>query len=130
MEAHSNAKALLITRGVDSWNTSVMKSIWWRATDLEHRLTSNYSWAAGMYYPMLQKFFDICFTGDFPNKGKQIYLNHVEGGRTPVLQNQGVERFVDAIGASIFRFPDGVSWGKRRNEPTGLVDSSPKISTP
>ncbi|EGC43624.1 conserved hypothetical protein [Histoplasma capsulatum var. duboisii H88] len=94
MEAHSNAKAILITRGVDSWHTSVMKSIWWRVTDLEHLLISNYSWASGMYYPMLQKFFDICFTGDFPNKGKQVYLNHVEGVRNLAQKERLLEHEV------------------------------------
>ncbi|KAG5301564.1 NAD dependent epimerase/dehydratase [Histoplasma ohiense] len=71
-----------------------MKSIWWRVTDLEHRLTSNYSWAAGMYYPMLQKFFDICFTGDFPNKGRQVYLNHVEGVRNLAQKERLLEHKV------------------------------------
>ncbi|EEH08582.1 conserved hypothetical protein [Histoplasma capsulatum G186AR] len=94
MEVHSNAKAILITRGVDSWHTSVMKSIWWRVTDLEHLLISNYSWAAGMYYPMLQKFFDICFTGDFPNKGKQVYLNHVGGVRNLAQKERLLEHEV------------------------------------
>ncbi|KAK2786049.1 hypothetical protein FQN52_008045 [Onygenales sp. PD_12] len=78
VEAYPNAKVILTTRDVDSWHSSVMKTVWWRVTDPEHRLVSNFSWAASMYWPMLQKFFDTFFKGDFPNKGKQVYLNHVE----------------------------------------------------
>lgn len=37
-----------------------------------------------MYYPMLSKFFETFFRGDFPNKGKQVYLDHVEEIRSLV----------------------------------------------
>ncbi|KAK2737020.1 hypothetical protein FQN55_001352 [Onygenales sp. PD_40] len=84
VEAYPNAKVILTTRDVDSWHSSVMKTVWWRVTDPEHRLVSNFSWAASMYWPMLQKFFDTFFKGDFPNKGKQVYLNHVEEVRSLV----------------------------------------------
>jgi len=30
-----------------------------------------------MYHPMLEKFFQTFFQGDFPTKGKRIYLEHV-----------------------------------------------------
>ncbi|KAL2003156.1 hypothetical protein VTN02DRAFT_4851 [Thermoascus thermophilus] len=78
IEAYPNAKVILTTRDVDSWHASVMKTVYWRVTDPEHRFVSHFSWAAGMYYPMLKKFFDTFFRGDFPNKGKQVYLEHVE----------------------------------------------------
>jgi hypothetical protein len=55
-----------------------MKTVWWRVSDPEHRLVSKFSWAAGMYYPMLSKFFDTFFRGDFLNKGKQVYRDHVD----------------------------------------------------
>ncbi|KAK2810078.1 hypothetical protein FQN50_003272 [Emmonsiellopsis sp. PD_5] len=84
VEAYPNAKVILTTRDVDSWHSSVMKTVWWRVTDPEHRLVSNFSWAASMYWPMLRKFFDTFFKGDFPNKGKQVYLNHVEEVRSLV----------------------------------------------
>ncbi|PGH09220.1 hypothetical protein AJ79_05749 [Helicocarpus griseus UAMH5409] len=84
IEAYPHAKVILTTRDVDSWHSSVMKTVWWRVTDPEHRFVSNFSWAASMYYPMLQKFFDTFFKGDFPNKGKQVYLNHVEEVRSLV----------------------------------------------
>ncbi|KAL1967475.1 hypothetical protein VTN77DRAFT_3260 [Rasamsonia byssochlamydoides] len=78
IEAYPNAKVILTTRDVDSWHASVMKTVYWRVTDPEHKFVARYSWAAGMYYPMLKKFFDTFFRGDFPNLGKQVYLEHVE----------------------------------------------------
>ncbi|KAL5364693.1 P-loop containing nucleoside triphosphate hydrolase protein [Aspergillus floccosus] len=84
IEAYPNAKVILTTRDVDSWHASVMKTVHWRVSDPEHRFVSNFSWAAGMYYPMLNKFFETFFRGDFPNKGKQVYLDHVEEVRSLV----------------------------------------------
>ena len=37
-----------------------------------------------MYYPMLNKFFETFFRGDFPNKGKQVYQDHVAEVRSLV----------------------------------------------
>lgn len=64
--------------------SSVMKTVWWRVSDWEHSFVSNFSWAAGMYYPMLSKFFQTFFRGDFPNKGKQVYEDHVAQIRSMV----------------------------------------------
>lgn len=55
-----------------------MKTVYWRATDPEHKFVSKFSWAAKMYYPMLKKFFDTFFRGDFIKYGKQVYLDHVD----------------------------------------------------
>lgn len=63
---------------------SVMKTVYWRVTDPEHRFVAQFSWAASMYYPMLNKFFETFFRGDFPNKGKQVYQDHVEEVRSLV----------------------------------------------
>lgn len=84
IEAYPNAKVILSTRDVDSWHASVMKTVFWRVSDWEHSFVSNFSWAASMYYPMLSKFFQTFFRGDFPNKGKQVYLDHVEEIRSLV----------------------------------------------
>ncbi|KAL4795334.1 P-loop containing nucleoside triphosphate hydrolase protein [Aspergillus venezuelensis] len=84
IEAYPNAKVILTTREVDSWHASVMKTVHWRVSDPEHRLASNFSWAASMYYPMLNKFFATFFRGDFPNKGKQVYEDHVAEVRSLV----------------------------------------------
>jgi hypothetical protein len=64
--------------------SSVMKTVYWRVTDPEHRLVSQFSWAAGLYFPMLNKFFETFFQGDFPNKGKQVYQDHVDEVRSLV----------------------------------------------
>jgi hypothetical protein len=61
-----------------------MKTVHWRVSDPEHRFVSNFSWAASMYYPMLNKFFETFFRGDFPNKGKQVYEDHVAEVRSLV----------------------------------------------
>ena len=37
---------------------------------------SRYDWGAGHYYPMLRKFFDTFFKGDFPLYGKQVFREH------------------------------------------------------
>ncbi|OJD18962.1 hypothetical protein AJ78_01074 [Emergomyces pasteurianus Ep9510] len=95
IDAYPNAKVILTTRDVDSWHSSVMKTVWWRATDPVHRLVSNFSWAASMYHPMLQKFFDTFFKGDFPNKGKQVYLNHVDEVRSLAPKERFLEYKID-----------------------------------
>ena len=54
-----------------------MKTVYWRATDPEHIFVSNISWAASYFYPVLNKFFDTFFQGDFPQQGKKFYLDHI-----------------------------------------------------
>ena len=44
--------------------------------DPEFKLLHHFSWAASYYYPMLKKFFDTFFEGDFPGKGKEIFKRH------------------------------------------------------
>ncbi|EFW99340.1 NAD dependent epimerase [Grosmannia clavigera kw1407] len=84
IEAYPEAKVILITRDVDSWHASTMKTFYWRAMDPELRLLSYVSWAAGMYQPMIRKFFDTFFEGDFPNRGKAIFMRHHDDVRTLV----------------------------------------------
>ncbi|RAO65170.1 uncharacterized protein BHQ10_001182 [Talaromyces amestolkiae] len=84
IEAYPNAKVILNTRDVDSWYESVKRTVYWRVRDPEHFLASKVSWAAGMYYPMLNKFFDTFFRGDFLNEGKQVYLDHLQEVRSLV----------------------------------------------
>ncbi|KAI8631636.1 P-loop containing nucleoside triphosphate hydrolase protein [Xylariaceae sp. FL1651] len=78
IEAYPEAKVVLTTRDVNSWHASTMKTVYWRVTDPELRMLSHFSWAAKMYYPMLKKFFDTFFEGDFPNRGKEVFLRHYE----------------------------------------------------
>jgi len=84
IEAYPEAKVVMTTRDVDSWHASTMKTVWWRATDPELRMLSHFSWAAKMYQPMLKKFFDTFFEGDFPNKGKEVFTRHYEEVRKMV----------------------------------------------
>ena len=53
-----------------------MQTVYWRATDPWLRALSYVEWNAGLYYPMLRKFFDTMFRGDFPNQGKAVFLEH------------------------------------------------------
>ncbi|KAI0808746.1 P-loop containing nucleoside triphosphate hydrolase protein [Xylaria sp. FL0064] len=76
IEAYPEAKVVMTTREVNSWHASTMKTVYWRVTDPELRWLSNFSWAAKMYYPMLKKFFDTFFEGDFPNRGKDVFTKH------------------------------------------------------
>jgi len=99
IEAYPEAKVILTTRDVHSWHASTMKTVYWRVTDPELKLLSNFDWAAGMYYPMLKKFFATFFEGDFPNKGKEIYWRHYDEVRRLVPPERLLE----------FKVTDG--WG-------------------
>ncbi|EHK24218.1 uncharacterized protein TRIVIDRAFT_61023 [Trichoderma virens Gv29-8] len=91
IEAYPEAKVVLTNRDVDSWHASTMKTVYWRATDQELRWLSNFDWAASMYYPMLKKFFDTFFEGDFPNRGKDVFQKHYEEVRSLVPKDRLLE---------------------------------------
>ncbi|KAI9054587.1 hypothetical protein LZ554_001740 [Drepanopeziza brunnea f. sp. 'monogermtubi'] len=91
IEAYPEAKVVLTNRDVDSWHASTMRTVYWRATDPELRYLSYVDWASGMYYPMLRKFFDTFFRGDFPNQGKQVFLEHYEEVRRLVAPDKLLE---------------------------------------
>lgn len=76
IEAYPEAKVVLTNRDVDSWHASTMKTVYWRVTDPHLRWLARFDWAAGMYYPMLRKFFDGFFEGDFPGRGKDVFRRH------------------------------------------------------
>ncbi|KAI0540367.1 P-loop containing nucleoside triphosphate hydrolase protein [Xylaria digitata] len=59
---YPEAKVILPGRDVDSWHASVLKTVYWRVTDVEFRIAS-----------YLDSTF---FEDDFPNKGKAIYHEH------------------------------------------------------
>ncbi|KAF2968557.1 hypothetical protein GQX73_g5045 [Xylaria multiplex] len=73
---YPEAKVILPGRDIDSWHASVLKTVYWRVTDIEFRIASYLDPVAGTFYPMLKKFFETFFEGDFPNKGKAIYHEH------------------------------------------------------
>lgn len=133
IEAYPEAKVVLTNRDVDSWHASTMKTVYWRATDSELRLLQYVSWGAGMYYPMLKKFFDTFFEGDFPNRGKAIFKKHYEEVRQIVPKDNllefkvtdGWEPLCEFLGENVplgHKFPnvndnsDFVSRSKRRNK--------------
>jgi hypothetical protein len=91
IEAYPEAKVILTNRDVNAWHASTMKTVYWRVTDPELHFASNFSWAAGMYAPMLKRFFDCFFEGDFPNRGKEIYERHYEEVRSLVPKERLLE---------------------------------------
>lgn len=91
IEAYPEAKVVLTNRDVNSWHASTMKTVYWRVTDHELKWLSHFDWAASMYQPMLQKFFDTFFEGDFPNKGKEVFLRHYENVRSLVPKERLLE---------------------------------------
>jgi len=91
IEAYPEAKVVLTNRDVHTWHASTMKTVYWRVTDPELRWLSHFDWAASMYQPMLQKFFDTFFKGDFPNKGKEVFLQHYEEVRSLVPKDRLLE---------------------------------------
>ncbi|KAF7558593.1 hypothetical protein G7046_g5556 [Stylonectria norvegica] len=100
IEAYPEAKVVLTNRDVDSWHASTMKTVYWRVTDPELRwLARCGDWAASMYYPMLQKFFDSFFEGDFPGRGKAVFERHYAEVRSLVPNDNLLE----------YRVQDG--WG-------------------
>ncbi|CAM1507522.1 Fc.00g071630.m01.CDS01 [Cosmosporella sp. VM-42] len=91
IEAYPEAKVVLTNRDVDSWHASTMKTVYWRVTDPELRWLSHFDWAASMYYPMLKKFFDGFFEGDFPGKGKEVFKRHYAEVRSLVPKENLLE---------------------------------------
>ena len=95
-EAYPEAKVIVTTRDVDSWHASTMKTVNWRANDAELRLLSHFDWAAGLYYPMLRRFWDCFFYGDFETLGKQRFRDYYEEIREIVPPTQRLEYCVSA----------------------------------
>jgi hypothetical protein len=78
IEAYPEAKVVLTNRDVNSWHASTMKTVFWRVMDPELKALSYVSWGAGMYQPMLKKFFDTFFEGDFEGRGKDVFKRHYQ----------------------------------------------------
>ncbi|KAH9215271.1 P-loop containing nucleoside triphosphate hydrolase protein [Leptodontidium sp. 2 PMI_412] len=91
IEAYPEAKVILTNRDVDSWHASTMRTVFWRVSDPELRYLHHFSWAAGMYYPMLKKFFDTFFRGDFEHQGKEVFINHYNEVRSLVPKENLLE---------------------------------------
>jgi hypothetical protein len=91
LAAYPEAKVILPSRDVDSWYESVLSTVWWRVTDPELRWASYVDWAASMYRPMLKRFFDVFFEGDFPRTGKARYYEHYDMIRSLVPKERLLE---------------------------------------
>ncbi|KAG4435468.1 hypothetical protein IFR05_009040 [Cadophora sp. M221] len=91
IEAYPEAKVILTNRDVDSWHASTMRTVFWRVSDPELKYLHHFSWAAGMYYPMLKKFFDTFFRGDFEHQGKEVFINHYNEVRSLVPKENLLE---------------------------------------
>lgn len=70
---------------------STMKTVNWRANDPELRMLSRWDWGAGLYYPMLRKFWDTFFYGDFEKYGKQRFHEHYAEVRSLVPKERLLE---------------------------------------
>lgn len=55
---------------------STLKTVDWRANDLELKFVAQWDWGAGLYQPMLQKFWSTFFKGDFRKYGKQVFEDY------------------------------------------------------
>ena len=90
IETYPEAKILVTTRDVDSWYRSTLKTVNWRVNDPKLRWLARVDWAAGLYYPMLRKFWD-CFFVDFENLGKERFQNYYQEIRNLVPPSQLLE---------------------------------------
>ena len=96
IQAYPEAKVLVTTRDVDSWHESTMKTVNWRANDPELYWLSHFDWAAGLYYPMLRRFWDCFFYGDFEVFGKKRFEEYYDGLRAIVPPDKLLEYTVSS----------------------------------
>jgi hypothetical protein len=68
-----------------------MKTVNWRANDPELRWLSHFDWASSLYYPMLRKFWDCFFYGDFENRGKERFKEYYAELRATVPKEKLLE---------------------------------------
>lgn len=91
IETYPDAKVIVTTRDVNSWHSSVMKTVDWRANDPELKAIAKFDWGAGLYYPMLRKFWDHFFYGDFEHRGKERFHEYYQEIRELVPPNNLLE---------------------------------------
>lgn len=90
-----------------------MKTVNWRANDPELRWLSHVDWASNLYYPMLRKFWDCFFYGDFENRGKERFNDHYAELRSIVPKDKlleykigsGWEPLCDFLGHEVPKVP-------------------------
>ncbi|KAL0931844.1 uncharacterized protein CTRU02_212797 [Colletotrichum truncatum] len=101
IEAYPDAKVILTTRDADSWYKSTKATVNWRAKkDYFLWALSYVDWASSMYYPMLRKYWDSVFMGDFEKNGKAVFLSH----------NEQIRELVPPDNLLELRIGDGWDW--------------------
>jgi len=126
IEAYPEAKVLVTTRDVDSWHASTMKTVHWRATEPELKLVAKFDWAAGMYQPMLSKFWTCFWEGDFEKNGKRRFKEYYDEIRSLVPKEnlleykmgEGWKPLCDFLEVPV---PEGKKF-PRTNDTDGFVD--------
>ncbi|OCK74213.1 hypothetical protein K432DRAFT_311194 [Lepidopterella palustris CBS 459.81] len=126
IEAYPDAKVILTTRDVDSWHASTMKTVDWRVNDPELRLVAQWDWGAGLYQPMLRRFWDTFFKGDFRRYGKRVFNDYYAEVRSLVpaenlleyRMGQGWEPLCQALEVPV---PKGKKF-PHTNDTDGFVD--------
>lgn len=78
IHAYPEAKVILTTRDVDSWYTSALKTVHWRATEPELRRLARHDWGASLYQPMLAQFWTRFFRGNFEKHGKAVFRDYYD----------------------------------------------------
>ncbi|KAK6433018.1 hypothetical protein LTR95_010807 [Oleoguttula sp. CCFEE 5521] len=126
IEAYPEAKVLVTTRDVDSWHASTMKTVNWRATESELKLVSRFDWGAGLYQPMLSKFWHEFWDHDFEKHGKRRFVEYYDEIRSLVpaenlleyKMGEGWKPLCDFLEVPV---PEGLSF-PRTNDTDGFVD--------
>ncbi|KAL3425179.1 nad dependent epimerase [Phlyctema vagabunda] len=86
--AFPNSKVILTTRDVDSWYTSCMRTIRWRATDPVLRWLSKLDWqSSSLYQTLFRTTQDSLYRGDFEKHGKEIFMKHNDDVRSLVSKD-------------------------------------------
>jgi hypothetical protein len=70
---------------------STLKTVDWRANDKELEFVSQWDWGAGLYQPMLTKFWDVFFKGDFRKYGKAVHREYYAEVRSLVSADNLLE---------------------------------------
>ncbi|KAK5110412.1 hypothetical protein LTR85_001022 [Meristemomyces frigidus] len=76
---------------MDSWHSSVLKTVDWRANDEQLESLSKIDYASSLYYPVLRSFWDVFFQGDFGSNGKAKFISHRDEIRSLVTPENLLE---------------------------------------
>ncbi|KAI7310625.1 hypothetical protein KC315_g12540 [Hortaea werneckii] len=103
-----------------------MKTVHWRATEPELKFVAKFDWAAGMYQPMLSKFWNEFWEGDFEKNGKRRYREYYEEIRSIVPKERLLEYKMGEGWGPLCEFlevpvPEGKKF-PRTNDTDGFVE--------